>query len=359
MSTLRHPEIVSWLLEDRPGRLADLWQAADRTRQTHVGGEVHLRGLVEISNYCVRLCSYCGLRSPNRGLERYRMSADEILACVHEAVSFGYGTVVLQSGEDPGLTADWVADLVRRIESETPLAVTLSLGERTDEEFALWRAAGADRYLLRFETSNRELYQRIHPARPGQTSDRIAMLHRLRQLGYEVGSGVMIGIPGQNFDDLARDILLFRELDLDMIGVGPYLAHPDTPLGDPATRPVRGEAWQVPGSELMTYKVIALTRLACPKTNIPATTALATLNRTDGRELGLERGANVVMPNLTPPQYRMLYEIYPNKACIAETGEACASCLVERIEKLGRSVGRGRGDSPNLGGRRERPVKQA
>jgi biotin synthase len=177
-------------------------------------------------------------------------------------------------------------------------------------------------------------------------------------LGFEVGSGVMIGIPGQNFDDLAHDILLFRELDLDMIGVGPYLAHPDTPLGDPSIPPVRGEAWQVPGSELMTYKVIALSRLVCPAANIPATTALATLNRSSGRELGLERGANVVMPNLTPPRYRRLYEIYPNKACVTETGEACSVCIVRRIEGLGRSVGQGRGDSPNAAQRREVPLEK-
>ena len=165
---IAHEEILSWLRESNPTRLADLWQRADQTRQAHVGGEVHLRGLVEISNYCVRLCAYCGLRAPNTGLTRYRMTEPEILQAVRHAVEFGYGTVVLQSGEDPGITADWMAALVRRIKSETRLAVTLSLGERTHEELALWRSAGADRYLLRFETSNRELYQKIHPSRPGQ-----------------------------------------------------------------------------------------------------------------------------------------------------------------------------------------------
>lgn len=342
-----HEEIVAWLRESNSSRLADLWQRADQTRQQHVGGEVHLRGLVEFSNYCVRLCAYCGLRAPNTGLSRYRMTDSEILACVHKAVDFGYGTVVLQSGEDPGITAAWMEGLVRRIKRETPLAVTLSLGERTDEELALWRAAGADRYLLRFETSNRTLYEQIHPSRPGQTSDRQAMLGKLRRLGYEVGSGVMIGIPGQTYDDLARDLELFAELELDMIGVGPYLVHPDTPLGDLEFRPLLPAGEQVPGNELMTYKVMALSRLVCPRANIPSTTALATLNRAEGRELGLVRGANVVMPNLTPPKYRVLYEIYPNKACIGETGEACYACMVGRIENLGRRVGRGRGDSPN------------
>jgi biotin synthase len=275
------------------------------------------------------------------------MSDEEVMACARKAVEFGYGTVVLQSGEDPGLAAPRIAALVERIKSETPLAVTLSLGERDDEELAAWRRAGADRYLLRFETSNRTLCERIHPPRSRTSPDRLAILATLGRLGYEVGSGVMIGIPGQTYDDLADDIELFARLNLDMIGVGPYLRHPGTPLGDRAAWPDAPDGQQVPANELMTYKVIALARLVCPRANIPATTALATLNRAEGRELGLVRGANVVMPNLTPPKYRTLYEIYPDKACIAETGEACHHCLTGRIEGLGREPGRGRGDSPN------------
>jgi biotin synthase len=298
----------------------------------------------------VRLCAYCGLRAPNAGLTRYRMSHEEIMACVRQAVAFGYGTVVLQSGEDPGVTRGWLSDLVRRVKTETPVAVTLSVGERSDEDLTAWRAAGADRYLLRFETSNRTLYERLHPPRPGTRSDRVAMLGRLRQLGYEVGSGVMIGIPGQSYDDLARDIELFADLDLDMIGVGPYLVHPDTPLGDPEFRPIIPGRDQVPADELTTYKVIALARLACPRANIPSTTALATLNRRNGRELGLVRGANVVMPNLTPAQYRVHYEIYPNKACLLDTADGCHACMRGRIESLGRSMGVGRGDSASYRG---------
>jgi biotin synthase len=275
------------------------------------------------------------------------MTQEEILACVRQAVAFGYGTVVLQSGEDPGVTKDWLADLVRQMKAQTPVAVTLSVGERSDEELAAWREAGADRYLLRFETSNRALYDRLHPPRPGSVSDRLAMLGRLRRLGYEVGSGVMIGIPGQSYEDLAHDIALFSEQDLDMIGVGPYLVHPDTPLGDSGFQSVIPESDQVPADELTTYKVIALARLVCPRANIPSTTALATLNRRRGRELGLVRGANVVMPNLTPPQYRVLYEIYPNKACIQETADGCHTCLQGRIAGIGRSVGLGPGGSPN------------
>lgn len=351
MSTAPHRlnrhEILSWLRETDEAKLADLWQMADNTRQQHVGGEVHLRGLIELSNYCVRLCAYCGLRAANQNITRYRMPPEEVVHCAHQAAAFGYGTVVLQSGEDPAMTREEMAALVRRIKAETPLAVTLSLGERADADLVAWREAGADRYLLRFETSNRQLYDRIHPPRPGTTSDRLAILRRLRELGYEVGSGVMIGIPGQTYDDLAGDIELFGELDLDMIGVGPFLVHPDTPLGDPNFQPLVLDEEQVPSNELMTYKVIALARLMCPRANIPSTTALATINPRNGRELGLVRGANVVMPNLTPPKYRVLYEIYPNKACIRETADACHSCLQARIFSIGRDVGAGRGDSPN------------
>jgi biotin synthase len=318
---------------------------ADRVRREHVGDEVHLRGLIEISNHCLRQCHYCGLRAGNRDISRYRMTADEIVACAKRARSFGYGTVVLQAGEDDGLTRDAVAQIVKRIKAEAAVAVTLSLGERTVEELRAWHETGADRYLLRFETSNSELFSRMHPPRGGQRPSRMNLLRQLGPLGYEVGSGVMIGIPGQSYDDLANDLELFRELDLDMIGVGPFIAHPATPFGQAATV---DSASQVPASEMMTYKTIALARLLCPDANIPSTTALATLNIKEGREIGLQRGANIVMPNMTPPAYRVYYEIYPAKACIRETSDMCNRCITGRIEKLGRAIGKGAGASPNL-----------
>ncbi len=401
---MEHEEILHWLQETNPDRLRNLWRRADRTRHECVGDEVHLRGLVELSNYCVRQCGYCGLRAGNAKLQRYRLSDDEILACGRQAVEFGYGAVVLQAGEDPALDCRWIERLVRHIKVETPLAVTLSLGERDEEELAVSCAAGADRYLLRFETSNRALFDRIHPPRsiphtpcaeaqriphtpcaeaqriphtPCAEAQRIphtpcaeigtrrvpdtmrlTILATLRHLGYEVGSGVMIGIPGQSYDDLADDIEWFGRLDLDMIGVGPYLRHPETPLADRAAWPAAPEGRQVPADELTTYKVIALARLACPRSNIPATTALATLNRREGREWGLMRGANVVMPNLTPAKYRALYEIYPDKACVAETGQSCHRCLVGRIKAIGRRLGRGRGDSNNFAARSSRQEDQ-
>lgn len=349
----------AWLTETDEARLDKLWQMADGARQAHVGEDVHLRGLIEISNHCLRQCHYCGLRAGNRKVTRYRMNADEIVACARQARDFGYGTVVLQAGEDEGLTCESIAAIVRRIKDEAGVAVTLSLGERTADELRTWREAGADRYLLRFETSNPELFTRIHPPRPGHRTPRMELLRALAPLGFEAGSGVMVGIPGQTYDDLVNDLLLFRELDLDMIGIGPFIAHPETPFGqDDPVAPEAKAIEQAPATELMTYKMVALARLMCPHANIPSTTALATLNLAEGRELGLQRGANIVMPNLTPLEYRVLYEIYPAKACIRETAEQCSQCLTGRIERIGRRVGQGPGMSPNLLRRRGRILER-
>jgi biotin synthase len=344
---MKKDEILAWLKTEDENRLEELWRMADSVRRENVGDAVHLRGLVEISNACVRDCGYCGIRAGNARVRRYRMGADEILACARLAVGFGYGTVVLQSGEDYGITADWLADIIRRIKKETGLAVTLSLGERDDDDLVAWRSAGADRYLLRFETSNRDLYDRIHPSLPARHSDRFQILRRLQEIGYEVGSGIMVGIPGQTWDDLANDILLFREYDIDMVGIGPYIPHPDTPLGKGAGERAEALPEQVPATELMTCKVVALTRITCPLINIPSTTALATINRSEGREHGLSRGANICMPNLTPRTYRELYEIYPAKSSCDENAEESNARIQDRIRSMGRTIGTGRGDSLN------------
>ena len=347
MNAMRKTEILGWLRETNPDRLAELWRRADETRRRQVGDAVHLRGLVEISNFCARQCTYCGLRAGNEKLVRYRMLPEEIFEAARQAVTFGYGTVVLQGGEDYRLTTAVLAKLIRRIKSETLLAVTLSLGERPDRDLAAWRAAGADRYLLRFETSDRNLFEEIHPPLGNRECDRVAILRRLREIGFEVGSGIMVGIPGQTYASVANDIALFHELDLDMIGIGPFIPHPATPLGSGLKMfpSVNGE--QVPNNEMMVYKAVALTRLVRPDANIPATTALATINKKNGRELGLQRGANVFMPNLTPLKYRQLYAIYPNKACITETGDACNGCLSLRIKGIGRHIGHGQGGRKN------------
>ncbi len=336
-----------WLRENDPERLETLWRLADETRRRYVGDEVHLRGLLEISNCCVRACAYCGIRGPNHAVQRYRLTEDVILEGARKAEVFGYGTLVLQSGEDYGVETAWLAGVLRRIRVETSLAaITLSLGERPDEDLVAWREAGADRYLLRFETSDETLYRRIHPDLPGRVSDRLAMLRRLQILGYEAGTGIMVGLPGQTHTSIADDIELFRGMDMDMIGIGPYLPHPATPLGEEYARRQASGAWpadQAPNSELMTCKVVALTRLARPDANLPATTALSLADRASGRAHGLQRGANVVMPNLTPVEERARYEIYPQKADVHESAEVINAQLQTLLEELGRRVGSGAG----------------
>jgi len=359
MAEMRKTEILGWLKESQPTRLEKLYEQANSVRREHVGDAVHLRGLIELSSHCVRECMYCGLRRSNRGLARYRMTRDEVLDCARQAVQLGYGTVVMQAGEDDGLTAEWITEIVRWMKRETPLAVTLSLGERQEDELRLWREAGADRYLLRFETSDEALFRLIHPQRRVDGVDRLTLLRKLKELGYEAGGGVMVGIPGQSFESLAEDILQFRKLDLDMIGIGPYIAHAETPLGSGALRPAIAAAEQAPNSEEMVYKMIALARIACPNANIPSTTALATINKANGRKEGLRVGANVVMPNLTPVKYRSLYQIYPAKACIEESATDCNQCLRGQISSLGRFAGAGPGGRGAVDGASEIHAKDS
>jgi biotin synthase len=343
MTPLSLSEIRAWLKEQRPDALRELYAWADAVRMENVGDAVHLRGLIEISSHCERQCMYCGLRKANRDLERYRMTREEIEQCARMAIQLGYGTVVIQAGEDDALTAKWIAEIVGWIKRTTPLAVTLSLGERSKEDLRLWRKAGADRYLLRFETSDPYLYRTIHPQRFPGRPDRPMLLKELKGLGYEAGGGVMVGIPGQSYASLAQDLLAFCDFDLDMIGIGPYIAHPATPLGSGQLRPPIDPAEQAPSDEQMVYKMIALARILCPNANIPSTTALATINRAHGRMQGLRVGANVVMPNLTPVKYRPLYQIYPAKACIEESAMDCNQCLRGQIRSLNRFPGRSTG----------------
>lgn len=341
-SHLSHADILHWLTTDNP---EPLWQAADEVRARNVGEAVHLRALIEIGNCCIRQCAYCGLRAGNRHLlHRYRMSADEILQCARQAETHGFGTVVLQSGEDPSVSFESIVTLIRRIKDETDLAITLSLGECKKETLTQWKEAGANRYLLRFETSDPVLFNSIHPSLPHHPSDRIALLRFLRKIGYEIGSGMMVGIPGQTWESLARDIELLRELDLDMIGLGPFIPNPHTPLGQRNGSTLPSD--QVPPTEEMTYRVLALARLVCPQANIPSTTALATLNPANGHELAFQRGANVVMPNITPAKYRASYQLYPGKVSIDATSDTNRSSFQQRISSLSRKIGQGAGCSP-------------
>jgi biotin synthase len=345
---MRSSEILGWLQETDPERVGELYLRADRTRRDTVGDDVHLRALVEISSHCRRSCTYCGIRVENRRLVRYRMTPGEVVAALEPAAALGCGTAVLQAGEDVGLTVSQLVEMVQRIKGDLGLAVTLSLGERPARELEQLRTAGADRYLLRFETSNGALFDQVHPRLPIDERPRLEVLQLLRDLGYEVGSGVMVGMPGTSFHDLARDLEMFREFDLDMIGVGPYVAHPDTPMGE-APNPLASDE-QVPADAETTCKVIALARLLCPSVNLPATTALATIVP-NGRELGLQRGANVWMPNFTPPEVRELYNIYPGKAA-PQHPEVMRRHVHDALARLGRRVGRGAGDSPRYLARR-------
>ncbi|MCF7811278.1 [FeFe] hydrogenase H-cluster radical SAM maturase HydE [bacterium] len=308
--TLTRTEIMTWLRERDEKRLNVLWANADSVRKLNVGDEVHLRGIIAFSNHCNRTCQYCGINALNKDLIRYAMTQDEIISAIREFESFEYHTVVLQSGEYPGIKRDWITELIKRIKSETNLAITLSLGERSESDLAEWKAVGADRYLLKFETSNEKLYESLHSENKGSWRKRIEMLQTLDKLGYEVGSGIMVGFPGQQFDDLINDLEMFKELNLDMIGIGPYIPHPATKLGKDF-KPATVDAKQVPNNKLTTYKMIALTRLTCPLVNIPSTTSLAII-AVDGRAGGLTRGGNVVMPDLTPETFRRHYDIYPS-----------------------------------------------
>lgn len=353
---MKPADIRRWLRTDDPQQLRELWQRADRVRRESVGDTVHLRGLLEFSNRCIRHCHYCGLRADRRDLHRYVMEEAEIVSSARTARAFDLRTIVLQSGEDFSITAAWLADLIRRIKTETDLAVTLSLGERREDELELWKAAGADRYLLKFETANRRLLDIIHPPRNAAAPDRPALIRFMKEIGYEVGSGILVGIPGQTYEDLVRDLELLKELDVDMIGCGPFISHDETPLGRgffPFSVPPRR---QVPASQSMAFKVLALTRLLNPLANIPATTALYTVGGEQGRENGLRRGANVIMINITPQKYRHLYQIYPsridNATSITSFVESSLGTIRDQIKGMGRPVAAGSGPSLHFLGRR-------
>lgn len=301
--------IADWLDETDPTRIEDLLQQANTMRQISVGDKIHLRGLVEFSNICVCSCTYCGLRVQNDKLPRYRMSWHDILECAGVADHLEYGTVVLQSGDDPTLNPRWLGSLISEIKDNYDLTVTLSLGEQTEEVYRYWHECGAERYLLKFETSDDKLFALLHPGKKKRLASRIEQLYSLKKLGYETGAGIMVGLPGQTRRSVRKDIELFAELELDMIGIGPYIPHPDTPLSKFDMKKNADGPYMI-NDALTTCKTIALARLACPQANIPATTALASIDP-DGLEKGLHAGANVIMPNITPRKYRSLYRIYP------------------------------------------------
>ena len=345
---LSRNEILYWLEERDPGRLQSLWQRADTIRKNTVGDEVHLRGLLEFSNECVRKCAYCGMNAANSGLTRYCLSEDEIISCAKIAYDRGYGSVVLQSGDNPAMSAEWLGDIVAQIKTSFSLAITLSIGERSDSDLKLLKGKGADRYLLRFETSNLDLYREIKKQKSLKTHSRFKLLLKLRDMGYEIGGGIMIGLPGQTFAMVAEDIELFNTFDFDMIGVGPYIPHPGTSMGEKFLMSENRIPGQIPNSALLTRKVVALARIVCPESNIPATTALANISGS-GFIIGLRSGANVIMPNITPEAFKALYNIYPTTSNHAINNEH--DKIIAVISELGRKPGQGPGGRsrmPNL-----------
>lgn len=318
---LTKQEIVSLLAEESINE--ELFAAADQTRISYLGEEVHLRGLIEFSNICKRNCLYCGLRRDNLNVQRYRLTKEQIIEFAQKAVDYGYKTLVLQSGEDEYFNTDLLCEIISEIK-KLGVAITLSIGERSFDDYKRIRDAGADRYLIRIETTDKELYESMDPGMSFE--ERVRCLGDLRALGYEVGSGSLIGLPGQTLESLANDILFFQSIDADMIGIGPFIPNEDTPLKE-----AQG------GDFTLALKVMAITRLLLPDINIPATTAMETLNK-NGRIIALQCGANVVMPNVTEGEYRKLYAIYPGKICVGDTPAHCRGCITSRIVGIGRRI---------------------
>ncbi|WP_018606041.1 [FeFe] hydrogenase H-cluster radical SAM maturase HydE [Uliginosibacterium gangwonense] len=313
-------------------------RAAEKTLLERCGDTVRLRGLVEFSNRCVCDCNYCGIRRSNRAVKRYTLSLAEIVECAQWCAAKGYGSLVLQAGErrDEKFAA-FVAEAVRAIKAETcstelpeGLGITLCVGEQSEATYARWFEAGAHRYLLRMESFKPALFAALHPREQTYAARREA-LATLKRLGYQVGTGVMIGLPGQSLDDLVDDLLAFRDLGVDMIGMGPYIPHVQAPLGG---------ADQIGSAQArlgLSLRMIAAARLLLKNVNIAATTALQALSET-GREQGLRFGANVIMPQVTPVRVRSQYTLYDGKPCLDDNAEQCCECLRKRIESVGRRV---------------------
>ncbi len=306
----------------------NLFNLADDTRKKYVGNTVHLRGLIEFSNICSKTCKYCGLRYENKNIDRYRMTQEEIVECAQNAVELGYKTIVLQSGEDNFFTRDTLCKIIKEIK-RLDVAITLSIGERSDDDYKAFKEAGADRYLLRIETTDENLYKTMHPHM--DFKNRLKCLENLKKIGYETGTGCLVGLPNQSLESLANDIMFFKELNADMIGIGPFLPHPDTPLSDAPH-----------GDFNLALKVMAITRIVLKDINIPATTAMETLNK-NGRIIALKSGANVIMPNVTNTKFQEKYEIYPNKTKSGNDFAEYKETLEIKLKSIGRTIAQNKG----------------
>ena len=296
-----------------------IYKIADETRVRNVGNVVHIRGIIEFSNYCKRRCIYCGLNDDNP-IERYRMDGSEIVQLAKEAKRAGYKTIVLQSGEDPFFTVEMLGEIIEEIK-KLDISITVSCGELSFNDLKFLREKGADRYLLKHETGNSSLYAKLHPC--GTLEKRVKCLKDIKALGYETGSGFMIGLPGQTLEIIAEDLLLLKELGCDMAGIGPFIAHADTPLANEPS-----------GSTELTKRALALARIMLPRANLPVTTSLGVVNKVE-RDLAFSCGANVVMKKVTPDKYKKLYTIYPSVFCHTNIIED-RNALEKEITDMGR-----------------------
>ena len=341
-----HAELVQLLSATGPDKTAVFTRAAEIKKQ-FVGNKVYFRGLVELSNICSKNCLYCGIRAGNSKPERYMVTEDEVLEAARFALENGYGSMVLQSGERcDERFVDTVSGLLKKIKeiSGGKLGITLSMGEQTESTYREWFANGAHRYLIRIETSDKELYYKIHPNNKKHDFDtRINALKMLREIGYNVGSGVMIGLPFQTLEHLANDLLFLRQLDVDMVGMGPFIEHEDTPLYQ-----YKDLLWPKKERFDVSLKMVALLRIMMKDINIAATTAMQAIDK-QGREKALKVGANIIMPNLTPVKYREDYLLYEDKPCLDEDASECRTCLEARIHMAGDEIGFGEwGDSKHF-----------
>ncbi len=345
-SQLDKKEIIG-LLKSKGEERTNLLKKSRELKEKVVGNKVFFRGLIEFSNICSKDCLYCGIRKGNKQVIRYDAKDEEILEACKFAWENQFASIVLQSGEisSPAFVLR-IDKLLRKIKqlSNNELGITLSCGEQTRETFLRWKESGAHRYLLRIESSNHDLYYKIHPKNKIHSFEkRIEALHFLKETGYQVGTGVMIGLPFQTFNDLADDLLFMKKIDIDMCGMGPFIEHEETPLFK-----YRNLLMNKQERFDLTLDMIAVLRLMMPDINIAAATALQAIDPT-GREKALAVGANVIMPNLTPVNYRKEYKLYENKPCLDEDKELCRNCLEARIEMSGNEIGFGEwGDSKHF-----------
>ena len=340
---LSKSDIISLLKADKEDTIK-LFKKANNVKVKTVGNKVYYRGLVEFSNICEKDCLYCGIRKSNSNFNRYNLSDKEIIEAAKFAYKENYGSMVLQSGElKSKYFTKRIEGLLKEIKkvSNNKLGITISLGEQAEETYKKWFNAGAHRYLLRIESSNKELYYRIHPKNQKHNfEERIACLKSLKKIGYQTGTGVMIGLPFQTYEDLATDLLFMKNFDVDMCGMGPFIEHKDTPLYQ-----YKDKLIPLKDRFTLTLKMIAVLRLIMPDINIAAATALQAIDPL-GREKAMKIGANIIMPNITPGMYRDDYSLYQNKPCTDEEASDCKNCLEARITIAGSEVGYGEwGDS--------------